>query len=232
MGESSLCRRRERGDKKRRVRGGGGRGGIECCLHSSLGLLTLNKPRKQSDIITPQFTHSRSFRPPRARSWLRGWGGGGVGPCGDQSRCPWAFVQTGCPGPAEEADLCRQRLQGQVPRPCPAVTMQTARRPGPSWPCCSAAIPGSPCICAGVGCWERGERVRRLTRPWRAMRSELSRLPLGVPRNGFSKPRFIVFALLVHFLNTHPLQSDQDLWWKVSPSPVLLSRKILATNAL
>lgn len=61
----SLCRQRE-GDKK----GGWAWRGAEFCLRASLGLSTVNKVQKQSDIITPHFTCSRSFRPPWPRPWL------------------------------------------------------------------------------------------------------------------------------------------------------------------
>ena len=62
----SLCRQQE-GDKNR----GWAWRGTEFCLRPSLGLLTLNKAQRQSDIITPHFTCSRSFRPPWPRPWLR-----------------------------------------------------------------------------------------------------------------------------------------------------------------
>ena len=37
-----------------------------------------------------------------------------------------------CPGPAEEAELSWWRTQGRVPRACPAVITEGARRPAPS----------------------------------------------------------------------------------------------------
>ena len=39
-----------------------------------------------------------------------------------------------CPGPAEEADLSGWSTQGQVPRACPAIITEGARRPAPSQP--------------------------------------------------------------------------------------------------
>ena len=39
-----------------------------------------------------------------------------------------------CPGPAEEADLRGWRTQRQVPRACPAIITEGARRPAPSQP--------------------------------------------------------------------------------------------------
>ena len=46
-----------------------------------------------------------------------------------------------CPGPAEEAAPSWRRPRGQVPRPCPAVITEGARRPGPRRPAGSSGRP-------------------------------------------------------------------------------------------
>ena len=72
-----------------------------------------------------------NFCPPRPR--LRG---GVPGPAGFSAREHWSSTQSvffyECPGPAEEAELSRWRTQGRVPRACPAVITEGARRPAPS----------------------------------------------------------------------------------------------------
>ena len=72
-----------------------------------------------------------NFRSPRPR--LRG-GVPGLASYSAPER--WSSTQSvsfhQCPGPAEEADLSGWRTQGQVPRACPAIITEGARRPAPS----------------------------------------------------------------------------------------------------
>ena len=74
-----------------------------------------------------------NFHPPRSRPWLTGGG-----PCAGQLPCPGAFIQHPVwvipPAPRPGWGGSWQRPQGQVPRPCPAIINEGARRPGPSRP--------------------------------------------------------------------------------------------------
>ena len=81
--------------------------------------------------------------PSEVQAWLREGGPcrGASYPAPEHSSRTRFGACRQCPGLAEDDDLSWQLPQGQVPRPCPAVTAERARHPGPNWPSSSSGRP-------------------------------------------------------------------------------------------
>lgn len=167
----SLCRQRE-GDKT----SGWAWRGTEFCLRASLGLLTV-KVQKQSDVITPHFTCSRSCRPPWPRPRLATAPAGRPAPerssrLGPPASAPprlWGaslLAAPSAPGPQTPPSRHPGKFKG--PGIQPALRLLRRRRaptaasrprdPGPSCACARAGrgrgggARTDPGRLAGVGC--------------------------------------------------------------------------------